>query len=59
MTGFGGFGASFWVVAVGSGSILDSVDAALDGFDQFWTGCALISELGVGVRALRGDNRVR
>ena len=28
--------AAFWVVAVGSGSILVSVDAALDGFDRFW-----------------------
>ena len=28
--------ASFWVVAVGSGSILVSVDAALGGFDRFW-----------------------
>ena len=28
--------AAFWVVAVGLGSILVSVDAALDGFDRFW-----------------------
>ena len=54
LTGFGGFWTSFWVVAVSSGWILISVDAGLDGFDRFRTGCASISELGVGVHALRG-----
>ena len=29
--------AAFGVVAVGLGSILVSVDAALDGFDRFWS----------------------